>query len=237
METKHKRYAERIEQLIKEGEELAQSEQPSKKPGIKTIQDHTKLHAWLTKVDSIIEITFGQNSPHFKRKEELFKGKTYYASQVRFIVGLLTGALDDINNGFLVHQEFLIASEIFNSVLEEAKYLLDKGHKDVVAVLARIVVEDRLKRMAKQAGIDLYDPPKEGHNKPWRKSAAKLNYSLKDKGRYGEPQWSQIQAWLKVGNSAAHGDFNEYDQEQVRLMLEGIEHFLTTTNNPIGEQP
>ncbi len=152
-------------------------------------------------------------------------------------MGLLTGGLDDLNNGFLVHQEFLIASEIFNSVLEEAKYLLDKGHNDVVAVLARIVVEDRLKRMAKQAGIDLYDPPKEGHNKPWRKSAAKLNYSLKESGRYGEPQWSQIQAWLKAGNSAAHGDFNEYDQEQVRLMLEGIEHFLTTTNNPIGEQP
>ncbi len=231
METKQKRYVERIEQLIVEGEELAQSEQPSKKPGIKTIQDHTKLHAWLAKVDNIIDTTFGQNSSHFKRKEELFKGKTYYASQVRFIVGLLTGALDDLKNGFLVHQEFLIAGEIFHSVLEQAKYFLDKGHKDVAAPLARTVVEDRLKRMAKQAGIDLSDPQKPG----WRKPAAKLNYNLKDKGLYGEPQWSQIQAWLKVGNSAAHGDFNKYDQEQVRLMLEGIEHFLTTTNNPFGD--
>jgi hypothetical protein len=234
METMQKRYVERIEQLIAEGEALAQSEQPSKKPGIKTIQDHTKLHAWLMKVENIIETTFGQNSPHFKRKEELFKGKTYYASQVRFIVGLLTGALDDLKNGFLVRQEFLIAGEIFNSVLEQGKYFLGKGHKDVAAILARIVVEDRLKRMAKQAGIDLYDPPKEGHKKPWSKSPAKLNHNLKDEGQYGEPQWSQIQAWLKVGNPAAHGDFKKYDREQVRLMLEGIEHFLTTTNNPIG---
>jgi hypothetical protein len=36
MELKHKRYVERIEQLIAEGEALAQSEQPTKKPGIKT---------------------------------------------------------------------------------------------------------------------------------------------------------------------------------------------------------
>ncbi|HDN27392.1 MAG TPA: hypothetical protein ENG03_09920 [Thioploca sp.] len=231
METKHQRYVERLEQLIAEGEALAQSEQPSKKPGIKTIQDHTKLHAWLIKVENIIETTFGQNSPHFKRKEELFKGKTYYASQVRFIVGLLTGALDDLKNGFLVRQEFLIAGEIFKSVLEQGKYFFDKGHKDAAAIYARIVVEERLKGMAKQAGIDLSDSQKPG----WRKSAAKLNYCLKDEGQYGEPQWSQIQAWIKVGNSAAHGKFNEYDHEQVRLMLEGIEHFLTTTNNPIGD--
>jgi hypothetical protein len=227
MELKHKRYVERIEQLIAEGEALAQSEQPSRKPGIKTIQDHTKLHAWLTKVENIIETTFGQNSIQFKRKEELFKGKTYYASQVRFIVGLLTGALDDIKNGFLVHQEFLIAGEIFNSVLEQGKYFLDKGHKDVAAIYARIVLEERLKGMAKQAGC-LEDSQK-------RKPASELNGCLKKKGRYQEPQRSQIQAWLAVGNSA-HGKFEEYDHEKVRTMLEGIEHFLTLTNNPFGEQ-
>jgi len=227
METKQKRYVERIEQLIVEGEELAQSEQPSKKPGIKTIQDHTKLHAWLMKVDNIIETTFGQNSPHFKRKEELFKGKTYYASQVRFIVGLLTGALDDLKNGFLVHQEFLIAGEIFNSVLEQGKYFLDKGHKDVAAILARIVVEERLNGMARQAGC-LDDSQK-------RKPASELNSCLKKKKRYQEPQRSQIQTWLAVGNSAAHGKFGEYDQEKVKVMLDGIEHFLTITNNPIGD--
>ncbi|MEN8219666.1 MAG: hypothetical protein ABFS56_25605 [Pseudomonadota bacterium] len=227
MELKQKRYAERIEQLIVEGEELAKSEQPSKKPGIKTIQDHTKLHAWLTNVENIIETTFGQNSPQFKRKEELFKGKTYYASQVRMIVGLLTGALDDLKNGFLVHQEFLIAGEIFNSVLEQAKHFLDKGHKDAAAIYARIVVEERLKGMAKQAGC-LEDSQK------W-KPASKLNDCLKNKGRYGSPQLSKIKAWLAVGNSAAHGKFGEYDQEEVKNMLKGIEHFLTITNNPIGD--
>jgi hypothetical protein len=228
MELKQKRYVERLEELIAEGEALAQSEQPTKKPGIKTIQNPTKLHAWLIKVDNIIETTFGQNSPQFKRKEELFKGQTHFATQVRAIVGLLTGALDDLKNGFLVHQEFLIAGEIFNSVLEQGKYFLEKRHKDVAAILARIVVEDRLKRMAKQAGC-LDDSQK------W-KPASELNGCLKKKGQYGEPQRSDIQAWLAVGNSAAHGKFDEYDPEKVRIMLDGIEHFLTLTNNPIGEQ-
>jgi len=228
MELKQKRYVERLEELIAEGEALSQSEQPTKNPGIKTIQDQKKLQAWLTKVDNIIGKTFGQNSPQFKRKKELFKGKTHYATQVRAIVGLLTGALDDLKKGFLVHQELLIAGEIFNSVLEQAKDFLDKGHKDVAAIYARIVVEERLKRMAKQAGC-LEESQK-------RKQASVLNDCLKKKGQYGEPQRSDIQAWLAIGNSAAHGKFDEYDPEQVRIMLEGIEHFLTLTNNPFGEE-
>jgi hypothetical protein len=66
------------------------------------------------------------------------------------------------------------------------------------------------------------------------KTASDFNNELKQKGRYQEPQRSSIQAWLALGNSAAHRKFDDYDDDEVKNMLEGIEHFL---ESEFGENP
>lgn len=114
----------------------------------------------------------------------------------------------------MLGQEFLIAGEILDSVLEEAKHILNAGYKDPAAVLGRVVLEDALKRLARQEQLD--DTQK----------ATRLNDELKKAGKYNQPQWRQIQAWVDIGNSAAHGKFNEYSEEQVREQIEGVERFL-----------
>lgn len=80
--------------------------------------------------------------------------------------------MDDLNNGFLLEKEFLIAGEIFDSVLEEAKELLNAGHKNPAAVLGKVVLEDALKILSHQEQLD--DTQK----------ATKLNDDLKKAGRY-----------------------------------------------------
>jgi hypothetical protein len=211
---KHRRYANRINALIKESRELAALEKPSSVGSY--IQDEARLNAWLVKLKNIIEVTFGQDSQHYKQMLKLTSQLIENAYQVQALEGLLLGALDDLENGFLVGQEFLIAGEVFDSVLEEAKYLNQSGHKDPAAVLTRVVLEDALKRLAISEGIN--DNQK----------ASQINDELRKQGRYPQPQWRLIRAWLDMGNAAAHGKFDEYTSEDVQRLVEDIERFLAS---------
>ncbi|OQY55160.1 MAG: hypothetical protein DRR08_11835 [Candidatus Parabeggiatoa sp. nov. 2] len=219
---KQKHYAERIQELIAEGETLANNPQVSKE-GYKIIGDNAKRTEWLSKVENIIETTFGKNSSQFRLNEKLSSGKTHLPTQINKIVGLLRGGLSDLEGGYLVSQEFLIAGEIYATVLEQAKdYFYKPKDKNVAAMLCRTVLEDGLKRMARKANLNDKPVP------------AKLNEKLCEKGLYKEHLRRSISAWIKIGNSAAHGDFNDYDDNHVKTMLEGIEHFF---ESEFGENP
>jgi hypothetical protein len=216
---KHKRYADRVQELIEEGQAVAKLERPSSVGPYIQDEDKIPLQAWLIKVSNILETVFGPESPHVRHFGEFTKDGmrlVEHSYDILPIVGLLTGALDDLEQGYLAGQEFLIAGEVFDSVLEQAKHLNQNGYKDPAAVLARVVLEDSLKRIARSEGID--DSQK----------ASRLNDELKKAGRYPQPQWRLVQAWLDVGNAAAHGKFDAYDEEDVERLIKDIERFLAT---------
>jgi aspartyl aminopeptidase len=114
----------------------------------------------------------------------------------------------------LTGQEFLIAGEVFASILEQAKELNKSGYKDPAAVLTRVVIEDALRRLARREGVDD------------KQKASQINDDLKGSGIYPQVQWRFIQAWLDIGNAAAHGKFGDYTEEDVVKMIEGVEQFL-----------
>jgi hypothetical protein len=209
---KHQRYADRIRELIEEGRAVAKLERDSSVGPY--IQEKIPLHSWLTKVHNIIEMVFGTHSPHYQQKQQLTRRKIEYSHEVNQLVGLLEGALNDLENGYLICQEFIIAGEVFDSVVEQAKYLNQSGHKDPAAVLARVVLEDSLKRLAREESLNE------------TLSASRINDELRRVGRYAQPQWRLIQAWLDLGNAAAHGRFAEYSQQDVQKLIEDIERFL-----------
>ncbi|GMQ63522.1 hypothetical protein [Vallitalea maricola] len=210
-------YSNRIKAIIQESKEVLATKQGSTIGG-SFIGDKIKLNAWLTKARNIIKITFGEHSIHYVELDKKLNVGVSRPSDVDAITGVLMGALDDLENGYIVGQEFLIAGEIFDSVLEEAKHLLETSHKDASAVLGRVVVEDALKRIARREGID--DTYK----------TSRINDELKKIQIYTQPQWRLIQAWLDIGNSAAHGNFSNYDNNDVKNMLSGIEQFLAHIN-------
>ncbi len=77
-----------------------------------------------------------------------------------------------------------------------------------------MAIEDTLKRLARSEGIN------------YNQKASQKNEELKKIGRYPQPQWRLIQAWLDIGNAAAHGKFSEYDTTAVDKLLEDIKRFL-----------
>ena len=216
---KHQRYADRIRELIEEGKTVARLERSSQL-GYAYIQDEDQIrvHAWLANAENILVTVFGRESSHLTHfREALPRGGIGHVSSschIHPLNGVLSGALDDLEKGFLIGQEFIIAGEILDSVLEQAKYLNKSGHKDPAAMLVRVALEDALKRIARSEGIDD------------NRKASMINDDLKRHNVYPQPQWRFIQAWLDIGNSAAHGNFDAYSVEDVIKMIEGVEQFL-----------
>jgi hypothetical protein len=214
---KYQRFADRFRELIEEGQALTQLPlEYGEMAGYYLSDQHdTRLLSWFSRTVNIVERVFGAQSYAFKRlKEEELRLEC--VDSISRIVGLLVGGLDDLEKGFLLGQEFLVAAEVFDSILMQAVYLNQAGYKDPAAVLARVVIEDALRRIARQEGID--DTRK----------ASKLNDDLRKAGRYSQPQWRLIQSWLDIGNAAAHGEFDAYDQDAVKRLLEDVERFLAT---------
>jgi hypothetical protein len=219
---KHQRQADRLRELIEEGQRVAKLERmiPSGDFSHFEGEDNIQVQAWLIKTKNILGTVFGPQGVHTRHFEDVLpkNGVRFVndAHDVYPIVGVLRGALDDLENGYLTGQEFLIAGEIFDSILEQAKCLLKTGYKDPATILVRVVIEDALKRLARGEGIN--DNQK----------ASVLNDELKKIGKYPQSQWRFVQAWLAIGNAAAHGNFNEYKESDVIKLVKDVEHFLTT---------
>jgi hypothetical protein len=210
---KHERYAARLRQLIAEADFVIRPEHLTKNSEGYFIKAKAPLQAWLAKVHNIIESVFA-GGPYPRLLEKAGTNHIEYAHHLERVLGLLQGALDDLENGYLIGQEFLLAADIFDSVLDQARHLNNAGHKDPAAVLTRVVLEDALRRMARQESIS------DGQK------ASSINDALKASGRLTQPQWRLVQAWLDIGNAAAHGNFTEYDHAAVARLIEDVERFI-----------
>lgn len=208
---RQQRVADRIREIVAELQGLVQLGRGATN---QWIPDKARLSSALVRAENIIHAAFGQDGPHAKHLAKTLEAVEGQAYDVEPVIGVLDGARDDLESGFLQRQELLIAGEVFDSLLQEARHLHDTHHSDAAAILGRVVLEDALRRMAAAAGLSDIA------------AAAAANDALKKAGSYGQPMWRQIQAWLDIGNAAAHGRFADYSPDQVNSMLLGIEQFL-----------
>lgn len=126
----------------------------------------------------------------------------------------------DIKAGYLISFEEVIHADIFSDFLEMADYLVSSGYKDASAVIAGSTLESHLRQLCKKTGI-----PTEQNDKPLK--ADRLNSDLVKSGIYGKLDQQNVIAWLGLRNNAAHGNYNEYSKEQVKLLVSSIRDFIT----------
>ena len=210
---RYDRYLERLDDLIEEGGDLAH--QTEEIMGAEYLADDSRVQSWLVRIDNLLRGVFGEDSPHHSHFSTIASSNTISRpSQAERIVGLLEGAKDDLEGGFLLRQEQLVAGEVFDSVLEKAEHLDDRGFHVPAAVLGRVALENALKQKASEHGIDQ------------SQKASGINQDLRQAEVYGKPEWRQVQAWLDLGNAAAHGDEDSFDPAAVGDMLSGVQGFL-----------
>ena len=170
--------------------------------------------AWQTSCLHFMQKIFGVRNVYVLR----FRRTLSYAdaSQIRWELELLKKAREEVEKGFAYSVEHLVSADVFGSILEQAEYLLKSGFKDVAAVLGRVVIENTLKVFAKRENIKL----------PEKIQFSDLNQLLWKNGVYAKNVWRSIQAQVDLGNYAAHGQFDKYEEKSVAFMLTWIRETL-----------
>jgi uncharacterized protein (DUF433 family)/HEPN domain-containing protein len=102
-----------------------------------------------------------------------------------------------------------LLSEVPDSFLEQAERLLRDGHYAPAAVIAGSVLEDVLRRLCYRKNISAPD----------QEAIDLINVKLAKADAYNTPIQKRIAALLALSNKAARGNWSEFNQKDVELMI------------------
>lgn len=210
------RYLQRYEDLNTEAETVLTSKHYVQNSfGSGEYVDQNILDEWRIKVKNLLSKSCGLDSEHYKEfvTGEKPHGFESNLSQFKRLKAVFNAAKDDFAGGYLISIKSLVQAELFDSELEQAKELLNSGYQLAAAVIAGIVLETALR--------DLCDRNNIPHGK-----LDKMNADLAKIGFYNKLQQKRITALADIRNCAAHGKPEEFNQEDVILMISDIERFL-----------
>jgi hypothetical protein len=161
------------------------------------------------------------NSQYVKAIDEVAKDYPLATgSSVRGVTGVLTALREAYASGYLATVSELIHADLFSDFIEMAEHLLSEGYKDPAAVVVGSTLEEHLRQLCVKSGL-----PTTAGGKP--KKADQLNADLANASVCSKLDLKSITSWLDLRNKAAHGKYSEYTKEQVQLMIQGIQDFMT----------
>ncbi|MEA5358741.1 hypothetical protein VA596_04275 [Amycolatopsis sp., V23-08] len=131
---------------------------------------------------------------------------------------LLLAMKEDIQAGWLTTVVELVHADTHKDYLDMAEELLKKKYKDAAAVIAGSSLEVHIRALCIKHGV-----PISVAGKP--KKADTMNADLKKALVYGGLEQKQITSWLALRNSAAHGQYSDYVESDVRQLIDGIQAF------------
>jgi hypothetical protein len=163
----------------------------------------------------------GENSTYSKEIIKIQQLNPHLHTHTSDVLGVVSSLKDDIENGYLRTLVEIIHSNVFSDFLEMSTHLNETGYKDAAAVLAGSTLENHLKQLASKNGITLIDAKENA------KKASNINIELTKADVYEKLDNKNVTAWLDLRNKAAHGNYDEYNSEQVKLFITSIKDFIT----------
>ncbi len=222
----------RLDQLIETGEEILQSEM---QPGTVDSEIHsiqtfdlgpadaptwvgaiTLATQWGANCVTLIGRVFGTDSQYFDWFSH--KGRSIDYVDVATSVAMLKAAKDDYTLGMLFDARAVIQAEVFDDFLEQAEHLLQQGYYQPAAVVAGAVLEDGLRKLCSRKAIALPDAPK----------LDRMNADLAKAGVYNRLWQKNITALADLRNKAAHGQWEQFTEADVKNMLQQVRSFMAT---------
>ncbi len=215
--TAYKRIIQRLNYLIKRCEELEKTKIPAYgyTEGVFSVQEDI-FYQWKTGALSFLKSVFGGDSIHYHNFFESCR-QEFLRDTIRGKAVLLA-AKEDIEGGFLTSIENLVSADIFTDFLEMAQYLLDEGYKDPAASLIGAVLEDGLRKVARNNEVQIQTC----------KGIFDITKKLTDAGIINRLNQSRLDTWRQIRNHADHGKFEEYEKKDVKEMLTGVRDFLAS---------
>lgn len=173
-------------------------------------EGYAKFLGWQTQVLAALESIIDRTHPYYEAFVERCDSGIIFGKEI------LSRLHSDIEHGHLRKTADMISAEVFAEFLEMAQHLLEQGYKDPAASLAGAVLEDGLRRIARNHEITV-------------KGDDNLN-SLRDKCAqrkvFNDLVRKQITAWTALRDSADHGHFDQYTTQQVGSLISDVRGFL-----------
>ena len=113
----------------------------------------------------------------------------------------------------------IVQADLFDSELDAARELLDKGFTRAAGALAAVALERSLNDLMDDNGITFNSP------KP---TIGSMNEQLKSTGVYGIPVWRRVQWFADIRNQCDHVRDGEPKGDDVKAMIDGIDRFIKT---------
>lgn len=184
---------------------------------VSTTKYNPELYAELkTSSKSLILKLYGSDHPYYLDLTASLKN----FSGANITKGILNAVKREIEDGFIISIHDLVSSEIFTDFIEMAEYLIKENYKDPAAVIIGSVLENRLRSLASSNDLEI------NNDNGAHKKANLLNNELYKSDVYGKLDQKSIVAWLDLRNQAAHGHYDEYNKNQVELMLNYVRDFI-----------
>ncbi|MCK4600394.1 hypothetical protein KAU37_11350 [Candidatus Bipolaricaulota bacterium] len=184
--------------------------------------DIAVIYEFLTLAKSTIEQIAGKNSRYAKEVASIEAGD-YLDPKIAPIAGIVTALRSALQADFLETASELIHGELFSDFVEMAQHLLDEGYKDPAAVVVGAALESHLRQLCVKHGIET---EVSSSKDPRAKKAERMNQDLAKEGVLGKGDKKSVTAWLDIRNNAAHGNFDKYSAEQVKVMIMGVRDFI-----------
>jgi len=212
----NKLFKQRFEKLNLEADKIEKTKEYSSGMYSKgDFIDNHLLLKWKVQVQDLLLKICGEESQYFRqfqKAEEVVMGMTNYDT-FKDLQSVFLAAKEDFEGGYLSSIKTLVQAEVFDSELEQAKELLNTGYLSAAAVIAGVVLETALRELCDRENIP--------HGK-----LDKMNADLAKAGKYNKLMQKRITALADIRNSAAHGNFNQFTQQDVENMMNEVEQFL-----------
>jgi hypothetical protein len=206
--------SKRFQELLDEGKSIESQRYRDPYDRSKERVNDNELLAWKTKAQHLLSIACGDSSQHLENFNACDNG--YHLTNLDLLqeeIAVLRAAQNDYDGGYITKLSALVQAELFDSELEQATGLLNAGYKTPAAVVAGTVLETSLRELCTKAKLP--------HGK-----ADKMNADLAKAGAYNSLIAKRVTALLAIRNSAAHGKSNEFNDGDVKSMIEEVQRFL-----------
>ena len=210
-------FQRQLEAVINEYEEALSRSQHD---DASDVLSRTEAKNLQTRCIAAIERISGRDSEYYRQLANENIGKHHVYHHLIHQIGVAKALFSDIQNDYLRALEEIIHGDLFSDFLEMASHLVGNGYKDAAAVLAGSTLEVHVRNLCDKHGVTTTSA-----GKP--KNAETLNMELVKAGVYTKLDQKNLTAWLGLRNNAAHGKYDEYTQDQVKLLIDSIRDFIS----------
>ncbi|MHB1158346.1 MAG: hypothetical protein ACYC26_16095 [Phycisphaerales bacterium] len=212
MESRTDKLIGQIDRLLAKLPPIKQSWHSSNSGGI--FQDTVAYEAFTTECHQLLAHVYPSDHLSVQRTIHAFDSASLHS--LKQVEGILIGTRENLAAGLIDDLTSAILLDIKADFLEMAHRLVEGGQKDPAAVLASIVLEDSLKRLAKKHGIGGLED----------KEISVVAGSLFSNGIIEKTTNQSIQSFKSLRNAALHAQWSEVSLESLNLLLVFLPTFM-----------